>query len=565
MANCISCGPNSSDVIKTGTDCGTGNSTSGNCALDAQGYPITTSTTTPSGCTTTADGRVVCPDMDPCAYWDMSTQTGDTCIVESYIEEQLQISGAIINVHKMLGVHEQLALNDTLGNGNAISSGDMPNFPSKYAFIADQNNEWRSAVTGQAIIGKSFIGYDFGNIKMSNGRQRYGIETAIKHDVCTIKIKQGCDSKNRVTKARIERSDDGQTWFGVSLLNIPDCDGVVTLSFKKTVPARYWRIRPIAFNGGPDDYWVVVAMQLSEYEKTSVMNIQDRILLENRDVDYQVTPITVKGIYTPIDIQAAAAKFGFFQTDVYSIQVSFKQTISMLGRPFAIGDIIELPSEAQYSLTNESVKKYLRVNDVAWATGSYTQSWTPTMLRLLAVPAMATQETQQIFGKLTQDVDNSGLADINDGFAKKYQDISNISKTIKARANDLVPERGEDTSELTQFSKEAYDFADKKNFNLEKIKTRASVIGHDGMPPNGKPYTEGDAFPDNPKSGDYHRLTYVKFGDNIPPRLYKYSVRTSGGGWIPVDVDRRYESRKTRPLIQEFLNADNTNLDDKLN
>lgn len=549
MSNCIPCNANNNG---NASNCGTTSNTSGDCVLDEYGYPVTSTATAPAGCTVMPDGRTVCPNMDPCTYWDL-TKTNDSCIVESYIEEQLQISGAIINVHKMLGIHEQLALNDVLGNGNAISSGDMPNFPAKQAFIANQNTEWRSSFTGTNVIANGFIGYDFGNIKMSNGRTRYGVETAVKHDVCTIKIKQGCESKNRVTKARIERSDDGQVWYGVSLVNIPDCDGLVTLSFKKTVPARYWRIRPTAFNGGPDDYWVIIAMQLSEYEKTDIMNIQDRILLENRDRDYQVTPVVMKGIYTPIDIQASAAKFGFYQTDVYSIEVSFKQTISLLGRPFAVGDILELPSEFQYSLTNTPVKKYLMVNDVAWATGSYTQSWTPTMLRLLAVPALSTQETQQIFGKLTQDVDNSGLSDINDGSASKYQDITNISKTIRARANDMVPERGEDTTELTQFSDEAYAYADKNNFKLEKIKTRASVIGHDGMPPNGAPYTEGDEWPANPKKGDYHRLTYKKYGDNIPPRLFKYSVRKDGGSWIPVDVDRRFESKKTRPIIQEFI------------
>jgi hypothetical protein len=564
MSSCKNChvSKNSSTIL-TGSDCGIDNNTAGNCALDEYGYPIVTQAPNNSGCVTGPDGTLVCPNTDVCTYWDM-TKTNDACVVVSYIEEQLNISGAVLNVYKMLGVQEQQKLTDILGNGNAISSGDMPNFPAQQAFVGNLNTEWRSAVTGTAVIGKSFLGYDFGNIKMPNGREKYGIETAVKHDVCTIKIQQGCNSANRVTKARLERSDDGQVWFGVSILNIPDCDGLVTLSARKTVPARYWRLRPMTFNGGTNDYWVVVALQLSPFEKTDISNIEDRILLENRDRDYQTAPITMKCMYTPIDVQANASKWGFFQTDVYSIQVSFAQTIAMLGRPFAIGDLIELPSEQFYSMHNNAIKKYLMINDVAWYTGGYTQSWTPTMLRLIAVPAVASQETQQVTGKLTQDEDSTGLADINNGHAKTYQDISNISKTIKARANDLVPERGEDTTVLTQFTPEAYAFAKEKNLKFMKdLKTRASVIGHDAMPPNGKPFTEGDEFPINPASGDYHRLTYQKYGDDIPPRLYRYSTRADNGsgGWIPVDVDRRFEFKKTRPIVQEFLDRDNINLD----
>lgn len=560
MSGCKAC---NASTVPQSNNCGTASSTSGDCSsLDDNGFPVTSSTSSNSSSCVEING-VISPNMEVCTYWDL-TKNNDSALTSSTTEEQLNISGAVMNVYKMLGIHEQQALVDATGNGSAISSGDLSNFSSKQAFTANLATEWRSSNVGNSVIGKSYIGYDFGNIKLSNGREKYGVETAIKKDIASIKIQQGCNVNNRVTKVRVERSNDGQTWFGVAILDVPDCDGLVSLAFNRSVPSRYWRLRPITFNGGASDWWSIIALQFSEYEKTNVYNIQDRILLENRDRDYQNPPLSMKCIYTPIDIQSNAAKWGFFQQDVFTLQVSFAQSIKMLGRPFAVGDIVELPSEAFPTYNNVSVKKYLMIKDVAWYTGSYTASWVPTMLRLLAEPAMASPETQQIFGKLTEDKDATGLSDIDDGNAPAYQDITAISDTIMAKANDLVPERGEDKTGLTQFSPEAFEYAKEKGFRLGKLKSKGSVISHDAMPPNDKPYTQGDEFPDNPKSGDYHRLTYVKYGDDIPPRLYKYSTRVEGGqgAWIPLDIDRRFEFRKTRPMVQQFLDPNSVPLGD---
>jgi hypothetical protein len=444
----------------------------------------------------------------------------------------------------------------------------LSNFPPSNAFDKFVT-EWRSAQTGANVLSQAYIGYDFGPIKLNNGQNRYGIETAVKHDIAMIKIKQGCEPLNRVTKIRVEHSNDGSKWYGAAILDVQDCDGLITLPFKKTVPSRFWRIRPLAFNGGIDDYWTVQALQLLDYEQTSVSNIQDRILLENRDRDYLTPPLAMKCYYTPIDVTAMSSKYGMWQTDSYTIQVSFGQVVALLGRPFIIGDIIELPSEKQYTPTLQPVLKYLEVTDVAWSSTSYTAAWTPTMLRLIAAPAFASQETQQIFGKLTADIDPTGLVDINDGNAQKYQDISNISKTIKADANTHVPERGQSDRDISEIS---YDTIEKvkhnyPGLNLEKLNIAKTPYSDDAMPPNGLPYTQGETYPLNPKQGDYHRLTYESLGKDIAPRLFKYTTRGSGvnkeGGWILIAVDRRYALIKTKPILQEFVEDMGTGNGDK--
>lgn len=508
-------------------------------------------------CIETPNG-LFCPENENCSPWDLSKQQ-DSCFVEDVIEESLNIGAAPINVHKLLGVHEQGKLLDLTGNGNAISGGSIPNYPASNAFDK-YITEWRSQQLGSDVLTGAYVGYDFGEIKLSNGRLRYGIETFVRHDVATIKIKQGCNSQNRATKVRVERSNDGKKWYGVAILDVKDCDGMVTLNFARSVPSRWWRVRPVKFNGSSTDWWSVQALQLIDYEVTRVDNIQDRIFLENRDRDYLETSIEIKGSYAPLELQTFQSKFGMSQlfggSETYSIEVSFNQTVARLGRPLVIGDIIQLPSETQYSPSLKPILKYLEITDIAWSTNGYTANWKPTLQRVLAQPVIASQETQDILGKLTADIDSSGLVDINNGSNEfKYQDPSAISQTIEAKANDQVPERGTDFGEVTQFSEEMQVWQDAHpNVDMQKYNRVRDVYGIDAMPPNGLPYTQGDQFPTSPKNGDYHRLTYTYINNNIAPRLHKYSAAKQR--WIFMETDKRFEMKNTKPVLQEFLDPE---------
>ena len=503
-----------------------------------------------------------CPVVENCTPFDLS-KFPDSCLIDNYIEEQLNMGGAIVNLHKLLGVHEQGKLLDLTGNGSAISSGDIPNYPASNAFDKFIT-EWRSLQVGTAVTSSAYIGYDFGEIKLKNGRNRYGLETFVRHDVASIKIKQSCNENNRASKIRIERSDDGKKWYGVSVLNLQNCDGLLTLNFNRSVPSRYWRIRPVKFNGGSNDWWSIQALQLIDYEVTNLKNIQDRVFLENRDRDYDDIPIEIKGSYSPLDLQTFQSKFGMSQIfgggETYSIEVSFAQCVERLGRPIVIGDIIQLPSETQYSPSLKPIYKYLEVTDVAWSTNGYTPNWKPTLQKILAEPIIASQETQDILGKLTEDIDTTGLVDINDGsFDRKYQDLANINQTILAKANDEVPERGEDFGEVAKLSEDVYEWQKKyPKLDMRKVDRNRSVYGIDAMPPNGLPYTQGDNFPTTPTDGAYHRLTYTFINNNIPARLHRWSTKTNR--WDYLETDRRFAIKNTKPILQEFLNPDTSSV-----
>jgi hypothetical protein len=490
--------------------------------------------------------------VNDCTEFEL-TANPETALIQNFIDQSLNIGASNINVYKLLGVYEQGLLIDQTGNGQAISGGYIPSFPPSNAF-EKYVTEWASSQTGSQVICNAYIGYDFGPITLNNGRLEYGINTSIMKDVATINIKQGCNSQNRCTQVRVERSNDAISWYGVTLLDLPDSDVLATFNFKKTVPSRYWRLRPTRFNGGPQDYWVVAALQLIDYEMTNISNVQDRLLLENRDRNYNQTPIVMKGSYRPIDVQSRSSKFGFLQdADQYVIEVSFNQAINYLTRPFVIGDIIQLPAETQYTPTLQPILKYLEIIDVAWSTNSYTPQWVPTMQRLIAVPALQSQETQDIFGQLNANVDSSGLMNVYDGNAEKYQDISDISQTIDAVSQIKTPERGENDASMAKLSEELIRQLEQKNINAKRLDRRRTLYGIDGMPPNGAPYTEGDSFPENPKNGDYHRLTYTNIATNIPPRLHRYSQRK--GFWIYLETDLRYKFKSTKPYLQEFIDT----------
>jgi hypothetical protein len=505
-------------------------------------------------CKTDANG-LPCPEVGnpSCTPFEL-TNTGDDCVISSLVEEHIAIGAATINVFKLLGVHEQGNLVDLAKNGTPLVSGENIKFPSTDAFISN-SCEWRSIQKGQGVLASAFLGYDFGEIKLDNGRLRYGIETSVRHHITTIKLKQSPNQKNRATKARVERSDDNITWYGVSIVDIPDNDQLNTISVKQSAPSRYWRIRPIVFNGDTNDYWGVSQLQLIDYASTSIQNIQDELgFLENRDRDYASQSIPMKATYEVQDVQSELTKIGI-ETSALSlyIHVSFNAAVRSLGRPFVIGDVIEIPSETQFTANLTPIKKYLEVDDVSWSTEGYTPGWKPTMQRLIAKPMLASQETMDIIGDFAGNRDSSGLFDT---LIPEYQDLTDINDKIEAASLKMVPERHADIADVTEISDEIIDNAGIFGPNLSKLNINPrGLYVEDAMPPNGETYTQGDVFPTNPNDKDWHRLTYTNLptGDKIPPRLYKYSVAKNR--WIYCETDRRFEYNEMKPSIQSLITS----------
>lgn len=503
---------------------------------------------TQSQCIELADGTIKCPDTAAsavCREWKLQGQR-DFCVQDDFVNESLNIGGATANVYKLLGVHEQGKLVDITGRGSAISGGDISGFPAANAFTSECT-AWRSKQRGANVVAKSYIGYDFGVIRLNAPEFQ---------DVSSFRIKQGSQSKNRVTRVRVERSQDGEKWYGVEVVDIEDTDALQTVFFRRSVPSRYWRLRPLAFNGGDRDYWAVLALELFDYEQTRLDNVQDRLLLENRNRDYMTTPLPLKVFYDLIDVQTELSRFGIeLPSQSYYMNVPFSTCVAVIGRPMVIGDIIELPSETQYNPSLEPIKKYLEVIDVGWSTEGYTPGWRPTLLRIIAQPMYASQETQDIVGDFVGKVDASGLFDIDDGNHPIYQDYSETAQTIdaKSRQEHNVPQRGSNANQdLRFFNEDEVQIAEDAGINITKLSYNPTgLYVEDALPPNGEDFTMGETYPENPSDGDYHRLTYDSIDNSIPPRLYRYS--SAKQRWIYLETDRRLEFDANRKKLQEFI------------
>lgn len=496
------------------------------------------------------------PNFTYCRPWDM-TASGDSSFMDQQNQEQLAIAGAQVNVFKLLGVHEQTDLIDLAKNGTPLSGGDAPNYTSSYAFQATRT-EWRSKQTGlAAILASAYIGYDFGIIKITTGRQRYGIDADIRHMITTIRIKQSSNPNMRVTKARVERSQDGVKWFGVAIVNLPNNDALNAIHFKHSVTNRYWRLRPLDFTGGECDSWGIQALEMHDYSATDLKNIEDKIFLENRDRDYDKDAVLLKGFYQLLSPQTELTRFGIeIPSATYNIKVNFNSTVAMLGRPLVIGDILELPSETQYTPDLKPVKRYLEVTDVTWDADTYTPGWQPLMQLVTAQPALASQETQDIFGKLAKSIDSSGLFDQDDGNHPMWQDFTAVNEEISQQALSNVPERGsEGSNTVREFTNEEVALAKAAGHpHISKFGLNPKgLYVEDAIPSNNAPYTEGPDYPQTPTDGDYHRLTYVGLAQNVPARLYRWSDKK--GRWVYMETDRRQQYNNQKALLDEYLVA----------
>ncbi len=514
-----------------------------------------------------SDSSIFCPapsDWSTCRPWDLTNQPRTQCYIDSLTQEALNIAGAQVRVFKLLGVQEQTKLVDLTGDGNAISGGDYSGFPAENAFTTFAA-EWRSAQNGIAVTQTGYLGYDFGIIKISTGRARYGIDTSIRQHITTIRIKQGSNAANRVTKVRVERSDTGTTWYGVAIINLPDNDKLNTIHFKHSVPSRYWRLRPLAFNGAtcdttggvPGDWWTVKALELIDYQLTREDNNQDKVLFEIRDRRYATQAVTLKGYYDLVNVATDLAKFGIeIPASTYQIKMNFNACVGLLGRPIIIGDHIELPSETQYTPELKPIKRFLEVTDVTWDPNSYTPGWQPTMLLVTTQPAMHTQETQDLFGDLAANVDSSGLFDNDDGNHPIDQDYSDISQTIHNEALTEVAERGsEGSNTVRRFEPDELETAAQDGFpQLNKIGLHPTgLYVEDAIPENNAPYTEGVVLPGTGVDKEYFRLIYTGLAKDVPARLYRWE--DAKGYWVYMETDRRAQYNSEKAILDEYLVA----------
>jgi len=349
------------------------------------------------------------------------------------------------------------------------------------------------------------------------------------------------------------------------------------------------------------------------YDELSPMNIQDLLLLENRDRIYAPDVYIMRGVYNHQDIDFDLTQFGLFlNNDTLFITFHYNNMIDTFGRKLMTGDVLELPNLKDFHPLNPNLPrglpKYYVVQDADFATEGMSQTWLPHTWRVKATPLTDAQEYNSITNKPfvaeyiwdpgdfypTGSVVNSGdvyyqsIRNVpagteitNTTFWREYtpNTISDVQGTrtkdtelndaILTQADIEVPLSGYDIDKFYIVPTQDGEPANPDSLTADQTVTTDGtqggasvtpkdlgyVMGYlvgDGMAPNGLPVTPSVSFPLNPVSGDYClRLDYK------PNRLFRYD----GARWVKIEDKVRTDLNNgplNETLRSGFVNNTNT-------
>lgn len=146
-----------------------------------------------------APGKYVAPELCVGEY-DLTT-TGDDKYQEQLAAENLSISGATLNIFKLLGIHEQGKLIDVVGNGAPLNGA-----ANAFDLLA---GSWVSQQAGMSVLtSPAWLGYDFGTTKTSYGQDVNAPGAPAAQHITTFRIAQPTAGR-RALQVRVERSTGG--------------------------------------------------------------------------------------------------------------------------------------------------------------------------------------------------------------------------------------------------------------------------------------------------------------------------------------------------------------------
>lgn len=325
-----------------------------------------------------------------------------------------------------------------------------------------------------------------------------------------------------------------------------------------------------------------------DYPTVDVLNIQDLLLLENRDRIYDQDIYVMRGVYNHQDVDFDLTQFGLFLNNgTIFMTFHFNDMIDILRRKIMNGDVLELPHLKDYYPLNQdiqqSIPRYYVVQDADFATEGMSQTWLPHTWRVKLTPLTNAQEYKDI---LKKPVVNSTIWDpgnfyptgsiVNQGdiyyqavkptpadtpisnnefwreytpptesdvFSTRSKDYQ-INDAILTQADVEVPKSGYDVEDfyivatledgqpanplsLTTIGGTTVDGTQGGG----NVSPRADgyTVGYltgDGVPPNGLPCTVGTSFPSGSVAGDYTLRT-----DYFPNRLFRFN----GNTWVRIE------------------------------
>ena len=136
--------------------------------------------------------------------------------------------------------------------------------------------------------------------------------------------------------------------------------------------------------------------------------IQDMLLLENRDRKYDPDVYRIRGIYNVQNIDFNLSQFGLFiDNDTVYMTVHINDFIKYIGRKPMSGDVVELPHlRDEWAMNNYDVSlpRYYAIEDVGRASEGFSATWYPHLYRLKLKKLSAGQQYNDIFKQEVKDV-----------------------------------------------------------------------------------------------------------------------------------------------------------------
>ena len=319
------------------------------------------------------------------------------------------------------------------------------------------------------------------------------------------------------------------------------------------------------------------------YSSENPLFIEDLFLLENRDRSYSQDIYEMRGVYNAQDIDFDLSQFGLFlNNDTLFITFHYNAMIDTIGRKLMNGDVLELPNLKDYHPLDtdipKALPKYYVIQDAAFASEGFSQTWLPHLWRVKATPLVGAQEYNDILDKpfSTDNIWDPGnyypsgtivldgntyyraITDVDPGveitnttywtvhtpdtesdlLTTKKKDIE-INDAILTQAEFEVPLSGYDNTKFYIVSTNA-DGSPGNPTQDDSVSDGTVTPQGEGYAlgyltgtetaPNGLPVTPGITFPVNPEVGEYAlRLDY------FPNRLFRYD----GARWIKVEDNVR--------------------------
>ena len=307
--------------------------------------------------------------------------------------------------------------------------------------------------------------------------------------------------------------------------------------------------------------------------------IQDLLLLENRDRKYDPSIYKIRGHYNVQNLDFNLSQFGLFiDNDTVFATVHINDWIQTIGRKPISGDVVEMPHlKDEFALNdyNIALPRYFVIEDVSRASEGYSITWWPHLYRLKLKKITDSQQFADILDQPIADANgdptNQTLREvlstkgreleINDSIITQAEADTPLSgyETRQFYTLAIDPTNGNPILETVDDNMTPPD-ASSMGLDASRINGRAVRSGYvgyllgDGFPPNGYEFGHGVNFPANPYLNDYYLRT-----DFAPNRLFRYD----GIRWVKVEDAVRHKLTNTDDRTTQktgFINNNNVNI-----